>query len=71
MFSTVSSEVKGMSPTLCEMNSSLSTVEFSSNCTQSMAMVGVSAMNTLRMLFATLDNIPPYCGINTSHKLSK
>ena len=37
IFSTTSSHVSGINPTLCAMNSSTRTLEFASNCTQSIA----------------------------------
>lgn len=52
--STTSSEIRGINPIRCAKNSSLKTVEFASSLTQSIANVGVSAINTLLKLFATL-----------------
>lgn len=47
------------------MNSSAKTVVFDSSWTQSIAIVGVSAMKTLRKLFATLY----LCKINAENKI--
>lgn len=55
ILSTTSSDVSGMRPIREAKNSSDKTVEFASNCTQSIAIVGVSAMKTLRILFAVLN----------------